>query len=106
MTHWGVAVVGQQWVGVNQITRWMTRLPSWDRRGGDPLGLGFDGGEHIRNPLGFRYVVAGVGDGGVAIEMFRSMMVLPSGCSEAVVWLMPEPLASEKGTTPSVRPYN
>jgi hypothetical protein len=59
-------VVGQERVEeeVTQITQWFTRLPRGDRRGGDPLGIGFGGGEHIRNPLGFLSVVARVGEGG------------------------------------------
>jgi hypothetical protein len=35
----------------NRITRWMIRFPSGDRYDGDPLGLGFGGGERICNPL-------------------------------------------------------
>jgi hypothetical protein len=52
----------------------MTKLPSGDRCGGDPLGLLFGGGECSHNPLGFRSVVAVVGDGEAATEIFRSMM--------------------------------
>jgi hypothetical protein len=44
-------VAGRERVEVegNWITWWLIRFPSVDRRDGDPLGLGFGGGEHIRN---------------------------------------------------------
>jgi hypothetical protein len=82
----------------------MTRLPSEDRCGGDPIGLGFGGAERICNPLGFGSVVVGVDDGGVAAKTFRSMMAPPSGGSEALIWLVPEPPITKKGSTPFVQP--
>jgi hypothetical protein len=82
----------------NRITRWMVRFPSRDRRGGDPLGFG--GGEHNRSPLGFRSVVAKVGDGGVVAEMFKLMMVLPLGGVTDLSWLRPAPPLAVKGVTP------
>jgi hypothetical protein len=81
----------------------MTRLPGRDGRGGDPLGLGFGGGEHICNPLWFVSMVAGVGDGGAIGETFRSIIVLHSSGLDALVWLIPEPPASGTRITPSVR---
>jgi hypothetical protein len=87
----------------NRIIRWVIRFPRGDRRGGDPLGIWFCGGERIRNPLGLRSMVAGDGGGAVA-EMLRSMMAPPVGGAEAVTWLVPAPLIADKGVTPSVRP--
>jgi hypothetical protein len=78
----------------------MTRLPSGDRHGGDSLGLWFSGGECIRSLLGFGSIVAEVGDGGVAAEVFRSMIAPPSGGLEAGTWLIPKPLATTKVVMP------
>jgi hypothetical protein len=82
----------------------MIRFPSRDRRGGDLLGLGFGGGEHIHNLLGLWSMVAGVGDGGLVAEMLRSMMATPLGSAEAITWLMPSSPITDKGITPSVQP--
>jgi hypothetical protein len=49
-------------------------------------------------------VVVGVDDGGVAAKTFRSMMAPPSGGSEALIWLVPEPPIAKKGSTASVQP--
>jgi hypothetical protein len=38
--------------------------------------------------------------------LLRSMMVPPSGGVEAVTWLVPASPFTDKGVTPSVRPYN
>jgi hypothetical protein len=51
-------------------------------------------------------MVARVGDGGAIVEMFISMMALPSGGAEALTWLMPVPPITDKGVTPSVQPLN
>jgi hypothetical protein len=72
-------VVGWERVEVegNQITWWLIRFPSGERRGDDPLGLGFGGEECMRNPLGLRSVVDRAGDGGAAVEKLRLMMAPP-----------------------------
>jgi hypothetical protein len=88
----------------NWITRWVIQFPSGDRRDGDPLGLGFDGGEHMHNSLWLGAVVAGVSDGGVVADVFKSMMVLPSSGAEVVIWLVHASPFADKGVTPSVRP--
>jgi hypothetical protein len=98
-------VAGRERVEVegNRITRWMIQFPSGDKCGGDQLGLGFGGVEHIRNPLGLGSVVARVGDGGAVAEMLRSMMAPPLGGAEALNWLMRTPPTANKGVTPFVR---
>jgi hypothetical protein len=88
----------------NRITRWMVRFPSGDRSGGDPLGLGFGGGECTRDPLGFGSVVVRVGDVEVVAEIFKSMMAPPSGGVEALSWLVPAPSLAGKEVTPIVQP--
>jgi hypothetical protein len=84
-------VAGREQEEGNRITQWIIRFPSGDRRGGDPLVLGFGGGERSRDKSGFRSVVARVGDEGAVTEMFRSIMVPPWGGAEASYWLIPAP---------------
>jgi hypothetical protein len=82
----------------------MIQFLSWHRRGGDPLGLEFGGGEHSRAPLGFGSVVARVGDEGAVIEMFKSMTAPPWGGVEASCWLVAAPPLDGKGVIPTVQP--
>jgi hypothetical protein len=88
----------------NWITRWMIRFPSEDRRGGDPLGLGFGCGECNCDPLGFGSVVAEVSDGGAVTEIFKLMMPLPWGGAEALSCLVPTPPLAGKGVTLTCQP--
>ena len=82
--------------GVNRITRWMMRLPRGERRG--VVGGGEDPDP---DPLGLGLSMAGVGDGGELSHGSMSMVLpLPLGCSEAVVWLMPEASATVEGVMP------
>jgi hypothetical protein len=71
----------------------------------DPLGLGYPGGggDLIPDTLVFGYVAIGVGDGGTTVDMFKFMMLSPSGGSEAIGWLVPE---QREGVFPSVGPVN
>jgi hypothetical protein len=90
----------------NQITQWMIRFPSGDKRDGGLLGLGFGGGERIHNPLGLSlWWLELVMEGAVA-EMLRSMMTPSSSGAEALTWLMPARPIADKGVTPFVWPQN
>jgi hypothetical protein len=65
----GWPAAGRVWVEVgNQITRWMTRLPSGEILGGEP----------DPNPLGLGFAESGVGEGGSALwygVVSRSLIV-------------------------------